>query len=330
MKITLKKPLTLLASLACLASMTVYAQGRPPFELPNDVASRKVDIYSEGVRMSGTVFVPKSATANSKMPCIVIGHGWGGTAAGAFSEAALFAQNGYFTLAFDYRGWGASDSRVILTQPAPATKKDNRFTAEVQEIREVVEPIAMATDWQNAIHWLYGESQCDTNRIGLWGTSFSGGLIAYVAARDHRVKAVFSQIGAFDGRPWGQTPEMYREATQRARGELGYPAPRVVFRYQHGGAERTLNGWPIASQFAEYAPVEEIKRMGDIPMMIVIAEHEELFDNADHGTKAFERHVGPNKQIVTLPGITHYGAYGPARPEAQRLALSWFGKYLKP
>ena len=41
-------------------------------------------------------------------------------------------------IAFDYRGWGDSDSRVILTVPAPAQKLDNRFSTEVKEVCEVV------------------------------------------------------------------------------------------------------------------------------------------------------------------------------------------------
>jgi len=49
---------------------------------------------------------------------------------------------GYLVAAFDYRGWGASDSRVILTGPPPAARPNNRFTALVQEVREVVDPSA--------------------------------------------------------------------------------------------------------------------------------------------------------------------------------------------
>lgn len=309
---------------------TAASAQQSPFVPPTDVTMRNVDIYSEGVRMSGTVTTPKDAPANKALPCIVMAHGWGGTAAATFTDAVEFSRTGYLVLSFDYRGWGNSDSRVVLTKPAPKTSgPTRRFTAEVQEVREVVEPISMTIDWQNALHWLQAEPQCDANRIGLWGTSFSGGLVAYVASRDHRVKVVYSQIGAYDARPWGQTPEMYGEATKRARGELALPTARQVYRYKHAGAERTLNGWPMAAQFADYAPVEEIHRMGDTPLMIVMAENEELFDNEDHGMLAFARHSGPNKRLVTLPEITHYGAYGPARQAAHKLAQDWFDKFLK-
>src|SRR6266700_4011081 len=103
--------------------------------LPDDVAMRKVDILSEGTRMGGEVYSLKSE-AGKKLPTIVMSHGWGGTVAGLRRDAAGFAQAGYLVIAFDYRGWGASDSRVILTSRAPVEKPNQRFTAEVQELRE--------------------------------------------------------------------------------------------------------------------------------------------------------------------------------------------------
>ncbi len=63
-------------------------------------------------------------------------------------------------------------------------------------------------------------------------------------------------------------------------------------------------------------------------MLFILAEKEEYFDNKDHGIKAFERAKGP-KKLVTIPGITHYGIYGPARPRAQQLAVTWFDEQLK-
>ena len=63
-------------------------------------------------------------------------------------------------------------------------------------------------------------------------------------------------------------------------------------------------------------------------MQFVIAEKEELFDNKDHAIKAYARVKGP-KNLVTVPGITHYGIYGQAFALAHKLAQDWFDKYLK-
>jgi len=42
------------------------------------------------------------------------------------------------------------------------------------------------------------QSEVDSDRLGVWGTSFSGGHVIHVAAHDPRVRAVVSQVGAMD------------------------------------------------------------------------------------------------------------------------------------
>src|SRR5712672_3490888 len=81
------------------------------------LAERKVDIYSEGVRMTGAVLYPQ-AFEGKKLPAVILSHGWGGTAAMLRPQAERFAQAGYFVLAFDYRGWGESDSRWVRDESA--------------------------------------------------------------------------------------------------------------------------------------------------------------------------------------------------------------------
>src|SRR5215471_18616614 len=108
-------------------------------------------------------------------------HGWGGTAALLRADALAFARAGYLVVTFDYRGWGESESRVILTAPEPSERSGNRFVAEVMELREIVDPVAELADWFNALHWVQAEPQSDISRLGIWGTSFAAGLVIYVA-----------------------------------------------------------------------------------------------------------------------------------------------------
>ncbi|HWP41598.1 MAG TPA: alpha/beta fold hydrolase [Blastocatellia bacterium] len=310
-----------------LASTAWARQGR--LAIPDTIDHRQVNIMSEGVRMSGELYWLKSL-AGKQLPTIIMSHGWGGVAAQLRREAIEFARAGYLVLAFDYRGWGASDSRVILTGPAPAKKEGNRFTAEVLEVREVVDPFEMVTDIFNAIHWAMGEPMVDKNRIGLWGSSYSGGHVIYVAARDPRVKVTVSQVPSLDSRPRstslaGAVEEQYRiaydEATKRARGEIGYPAPRAR-------VIGNLQGAPIRDKLLRYAPVEDAGKRTDCAMLFIVAEKEELFDNKDHAKLAYERARGPKKYVV-MPGITHYGIYTTARAEAIKIELEWFDQHLK-
>lgn len=286
---------------------------------PEALHTRKADILSEGTRLTAEVFSLK-ALEGQKLPTIIMCHGWGGTAAALRPDASVFARAGYLVVTFDYRGWGASDGRVLLAKPAPADRK-RTFTAEVIEVREVVDPLDQTTDLLNAIHWVHGHPQCDTARIGLWGSSYSGGHVVYAAARDQRVKATVSQVPALDSRPLGRDPAAFTDATKRARGELGYPPPgaKVV---------GNLRGAPIREKMTNYAPVEDADKAPGCAMLFLIAEKEELFDNKDHAIKAHERAKGP-KKLVTLPGITHYGVYLQARPKAQQLALEWYDTHLK-
>lgn len=199
------------------------------FKVPDDVTLRTADILSEGTRMTAEVFAPKNPKSD-RLATIVMSHGWGGTAAGLRPDAIKFAQAGYLVVAFDYRGWGNSNSRLVPV--GKPEKKDGKLVAEVKEVREVVDPIDQTTDIMNAIDWAAGEKLCDKDRIGIWGSSFSGGHVVYVAARDPRVKAFVSQVGSMDGR-WvlGQQMREYTfaQGTSRAQGKISYPKPLEKF-----------------------------------------------------------------------------------------------------
>ncbi len=307
---------------ALLAALLLAAQ-QPAFTPPEDLDHRRSTIISEGTRMTAYAYAPRSAPGR-KLPCILMAHGWGGTQASLRSDAVVMARAGYLVVTFDYRGWGESEARVILTQPAPAQRPGGKFTAEVQEVREVVDPLDFGADWLNAIHWIVAEPQCDSARLGLWGSSFSGGLVVWAAARDPRVKALHSQVGAMGGRNLldaGQQTLIYEESTKRARGELGYPPPgaKVI---------GNLRGAPIRSRFVGYAPGDEVAQASHCAMQFVIAEKEELFDNRDHAIRAHELARGP-KRLINIPNITHYGIYTQARQQAQKLAIEWFDQHLK-
>jgi dienelactone hydrolase len=300
--------------------LVAQEQSRPSFEVPADVTFRTADIMSEGTRMSAEIFAPKDA--GGKLPTIIMSHGWGGIAQHLRRDAAVFAQGGFLVVTFDYRGWGNSDSRLILD--GKLEKQDGKLLAEVREVREVVDPIDQTSDLLNAIHWVQREKLCDPDRIGLWGSSFSGGHVIYAAARDTRIKALVSQVGSMDARWTIQDPTLrqttFSQGTARTRGELDYPKP--------GAKWSGFTGVPILEKFMRYAPLEDIERCDHCAKLFVIAENEELFDNKEHAILAHQR-AGGVKKLVTVKGIKHYGIYYEKRKEAQQLALDWFNQHLK-
>jgi dienelactone hydrolase len=293
----------------------------PDFNVPDDLTFRTADIISEGTRMAAEVFAPGTARSD-KLPTIIMSHGWGGTARALRPDAVRFAQSGYLVVTFDYRGWGQSDSRLVAV--GKPQMKDGKLIAKVKEVREVVDPIDQTTDILNAINWVAGEKQCDNDRIGIWGTSFSGGHVVYVAARDPRVKAFVSQVGAMDGR-WVLGPEWrqftFEQGTSRSQGKTGYPKPSQMFGQ--------LRGSPVIEKFIGYAPIEDVGRCRNCAKLFIIAEREELFDNKEHAIAAHDRATGV-KKLVTIKGITHYGIYREARDQAQKEAVTWFDQHLKP
>jgi dienelactone hydrolase len=282
--------------------------------LAAQVEHRRVDLMSEGVRVAAHAYHP--ADPAGPLPLIVLSHGWGGTAAGLEHQARAFAEAGYYALALDYRGWGESDARLVRDAPDSGAKS--------RELREAVDPIDQATDLFNAIHWAMGEPLVDRDRVGLWGTSFSGGLVAYVAARDPRVRAFVSQVGYFGESPRGgdaaARQKAYADATRRARGELPFPEPGA---HEIGN----LRGAPLREKFLLYAPIDDVAGTRGCAMLFIAAEREELFDNRRHPQLAFERAPEPKKYVV-IPGISHYGIYGEARDQATRLAIDWFDRHL--
>ncbi len=300
----------------------IAQQSPSTFAPPEDITFRKADILSEGTRMSAEVFAPRESK-EAKLPTIVMSHGWGGTAESLRPDAIVFARAGFLVVAFDYRGWGESDARLIAkTKPE---LKDGKWVAEVKEVREVVDPIDQTTDIMNAIHWTVAEPQCDPDRLGIWGSSFSGGHVVYVAARDPRVKAFVSQVGSMDARWTIATPQIqqhtFSQGTGRARGTIDYPKAGEKFN--------NMTGQPIWEKLMQYAPIEDIHRCEKCAKLFIIAENEELFDNKQHAILAHDQAKG-TKKLVVVPKIKHYGIYYEARDQAQKEALAWFVEHLKP
>lgn len=310
---------------------------------PTDITHRQVVIFSQGVRLHGEVFTTKTASANVKLPTVIMAHGWGGDISSLRQDAVEVARAGYLVLLFDFRGWGESEGRVVLTQPhAPRRGGAATFTAEVKELRGYIDPFEQSDDWFAAIDWAMGEPQIDPTRIGIRGTSYSGGHVIYVAANDPRVKAVVSQVGGMDSRVGGTppgTPPGQSQGTKLARGEIDYPAPRTPFRYDSPtipGTVNNLTGYPIQRHMDRYVPVDEAGKITQ-PTLILLTEVEQYNKNELNGGLAYERIKGP-KEIHTYPApASHYSIYqnanagpGGVREDVIKRTIAWFDRYLKP
>ena len=319
--------------LACaLLLVSTFSVGQSADERAK-VESKDVDIWSDGTRMAGTVWKPKGLSADEKLPALVLCHGWGGVRSHLNSTYAIkFASNGFVVLTFDYRGWGDSDSKMILQGEQPERGEDGTATAKVHLVREIVSPFDQLEDINNALDFIEGEPNVDTSRIGLWGTSFGGGLVVWTAAHDDRVKCVVSQVGAMDA--LGSATELvasedamkaiHEREIKRARGELG-PSPEGEFTVEG------LRGSPFVEEFAKFRPVEHLDKL-DVPILLIDAENEELFDITEHSGKVYEEIKDRLQDKVKYhiePGIMHYGIYRERYMQGAQMALDWFNEHLK-
>jgi len=310
---------------AAVFATALAAQPRPP----DNVRTRHVDLWSDGTRISGDLFHPADWSQDQKRPAIVMSHGWGGTRAHLNAAyAPFFAAAGFMVLTIDYRGWGDSDSKLVIVGKQPAPSEKGEVTVTAHAVREVVDPFDQTEDIRNAITFIQGEPGVDAGRIGLWGSSYSGGHVIWVAAHDPRVKATVSQVGSMDSvafiRESGFLPggleEAHRQAVARARGE----APAYATSEPAPG----LQGTPDYTRIAHYSPRDVAHRV-QAAALIIDAENEELFDIRDNGRAVYAilKNRVPAKYHV-VKGATHYDVYRDGREEALELAIDWFEEHL--
>jgi dienelactone hydrolase len=318
------------------------AQGLPSardYRPPEGIGFKASDFISENVRLTAQWFYP-AGNEGRKLPAVIMAPGWGGTAATLRQDAVDLARAGYLVMLFDYRGWGDSDGRVILTSPrsvaggsvAGGPAAGATFSGEVRELRGYIDPWEQVEDWFNAISYAAADPMVDAGRIGILGSDLSGGHVVYVAAHEPRVKALVSQVTSADTRPYKPyqpnpakvIAEANAAASRIATGQAQYPADRTRARNPQGGA---LVGAPVGAKVVRWAPVEQASQV-TAPALFVLAQKEELFSNTNNGQLACERVQGPRKMVM-LPNITHYDVYGAERDRAITATIDWFDRYLK-
>src|SRR3954467_4510414 len=82
------------------------------------VEPRHVTIWSDGTRMAGDLYVPRDFKDGEKRAAILFCAGTAGTKKGNGAlYATRFVKEGFIVLAFDYRGWGESECKLMMMEP---------------------------------------------------------------------------------------------------------------------------------------------------------------------------------------------------------------------
>jgi len=141
---------------------------------------KDVNFKVKGTSLSAWLYLPENLS--TPVPCIIMGHGLGGTKAmGLESYAFRFQEAGLAVLAFDYRHLGESEG----------------------EPRQLVWIPYQLQDYTAAIDYARSLKEIDPAKIALWGTSLSGGHVIVTAAKDNKIACVSAQVPLLDGRVSG-------------------------------------------------------------------------------------------------------------------------------
>lgn len=319
-----------------------------------------VDVYSDGTRMSATLWKPSGAlrreratsTAKGSLPAVLMCHGWGGIRDGLDARARVFARAGFVVLTFDYRGWGASDGvlaslsdvagevvRANAAQQDEGRRSDGshgrgaRVTHVTAHVcRQTVDMAWQQTDIEAALDFLDGEPLVDPARVALWGISQGGGHVLSIAARRRgNVRAVVAmvpscgEVGAGD--PTALASLARRQAIARARGHTPLSVPTGVSSGHLSG----MDGVPNLQVLRHYRPLETCHLIA-CPVLVVDALEEECFDRRKNGFAAYRTVVRRNAQskYALMPG-RHYDAYDGAGGQLRlgnALAIAFLREHL--
>jgi hypothetical protein len=294
---------------------------------------RDIEINAEGTTLRGWLYLPEGA--KGRAPVVVMAHGFSAVKEMYLDRfAEVFSQAGIAALVYDNRNFGASDG----------------------EPRQEIDPWQQVRDYRHAITWVANRPEIDGARIGVWGSSYSGGHVLVVGAIDRRVKCVVSQVPLVSGSrnlkrliraDMMAAVRQQFDADREARFKGGPPAmiPVVAEDPMAPSALPTGDSWQWFSAtgrdrapawrnqvtlrtvelLGEYEPCDYVSRISPTPLLMVIAANDHLA-MADEAFAAYHRALEP-KRILVLSG-GHFDAYVEDFERASGAARDWFREHL--
>jgi uncharacterized protein len=253
----------------------------------------------------------RPATTDGDVPCVVMAHGFSGTREdGLAPYAERFAAAGLAVLVFDYRYFGDSGG----------------------EPRQLLDIRRQLADWEAGVAFARSLEGIDPERVALFGTSFSGGHVITIAARDPRIAAVVAQcpfvdglatlrvvpvrnglratavglldqLGAFAGRPPRTIPAIGAPGTFAA---MTAPEAEPGFSALIGDGSRWRNeiAARVMLHMAQYRPV---KKAPDVacPLLVCVCDKDET---TPPGPAVRAAELAPRGEAIHYP-VGHFEIY---------------------
>ena len=271
---------------------------------------KSVTFYSEGVKLAGDLFLPADIKPGERRAGIVLCHGYTGVRSIYLPDnARVLAQAGYVVLTFDYKGWGDSDG--AKTRLAPYSR---------------------VADVQAALTFMGAQPEVDVARLGIYGTSYGGATVVFVAAIDPRVKCVVSVVGIGNGARWMRSvrrPDEYHDLLERAaadrvkraltgnseladRNDVLLPDRQSA---ELGAAARRDNPAAVTQVPLEFIddtlsfnPEWVVDRIAPRPILFITTDNDRLVPPQE--SEAMYARAGEPKKLVVLKSFGHYEVYG--------------------
>ena len=279
----------------------------------------------DGVALRGWRYIPDSGTA--PFPTIVATHGFSAVKEMYLDRVAeRFAEAGFAVLVYDHRNFGSSDG----------------------EPRQEADPWLQVRDLRDAITYAQTLAKTDSGRVGLWGTSFSGGHVVVAAGLDWRVRCVVAQVPGLGGPrvPKGASALLDRLAEDRrdrmegkppamvpvvaAQGPAALATPDAYEWFTRTGAERapawrnevTLRSLEL---MMSYRPRLYMRDVAPAPLLMIVAARDSLIP-VEGLREAFAEASEPKKLLELDCG--HFDPYVERFEECASAATAWFREHL--
>ncbi len=299
------------------------------------MSRRDIEFLADGTTLRGWLYEPEGV--DGPHPLVVMAHGFSATKEMYLDDfAEVFAAAGLGVLVYDNRNLGDSEG----------------------EPRGEIDPLRQVEDYRSAITFGSQLDGVDPNRIGIWGSSYSGAHVLVVAAIDRRVKCVVSQVplisgyengrrlvradhiaglrAAFDAdrlaRYNGEPPAMIPVTWVDDPGEVCALPTADTHDFFLGPIQDRAKTWQnevtlrSVESFLSYEPGAYLPLISPTPLLMAVAaeDHLTLVDLALGG---YERAREP-KKLVILPG-GHFEAYtGENFTKSSAIQRDWFTAHL--
>ncbi|MEO7423213.1 MAG: alpha/beta hydrolase [Ornithinibacter sp.] len=270
-------------------------------------------------------------------PTVVMSHGFSATKEMHLDDfAEVFSAAGLAVLVYDHRNFGASDG----------------------VLRGEIDPWQQIRDSRDAITWAAEQPAVDEGRIGVWGSSYSGGHVLVLGAIDRRIRCVVSQAPAisglanvrrlvradqfaplragFDadraGRAAGQPPLTIQVAYENDPSEPAALPTQDTHDYFLTTAAERAPSWRnevtlrSVEMLTEYEPGAYIANISPTPLMMVVASQDHVTPT-DLALSAYSRALEPKSLLLLDAG--HFEVYsGPNFERSSAAQRDWFLTHL--